>query len=550
MSESWHVSPSSSIKSNKLILAKNAPKIGLNNSPISATQNIVLSGIKLVSKGGHKRKAEGKILVEGIDKKSRMNADEDIEVEMETWDKVDIKDKRKHKNRQKDKLVSPQKPGTSNEVDQDKAKVAGNLDGKAEVDTQGNGSLDSSSTSTEDQEEGNTSSKDGGYRKRDIERIIKKSIAASSSMIDSKVEKLDDKMQEHQAELLAKIGDSMKPLLDKVKIIEDRQTSLEKHMDFKHEEMEGKMKEEMVKMKEELKTELRADTNEKKDKAHLAAFHFSLIQQIEQESNRLLVFGLDALDNQGVSTEARQLLESIATKANVKIEVKSVFKISKGPSQNQDKDSSQGQGQGTSQSQGKGAAVVTLGNAYQRNDLLKHGKLIPAGITLDRCTPPLYREAYKKFKKKARVYSRFFGTQTQVVFIAQTMQLRYKENGKAFTILEEYTPSPQDAEKMSKGNKVEGDSVSPSVSINAEAIKEARRFIALAGHQDSSERDLREWLKKLFGDKDFQDIKETEKATKTWKIGFSDEAKARYIVMTYKDKQQEGKAFRATTFDF
>ena len=157
---------------------------------------------------------------------------------------------------------------------------------------------------------------------------------------------------------------------------------------------------------------------------------------------------------------------------------------------------------------------MTLGNAYQRNDLLKHGKLIPAGITLDRCTPPLYREAYKKFKKKARVYSRFFGTQTQVVFIAQTMQLRYKETGKAFTILEEYTPSPQDAEKMSKGNKVEGDSVSPSASINAEAIKEARRYVALAGHQDSSERDLREWLKKLFGDKDFQDIKETEKATK------------------------------------
>ena len=123
------------------------------------------------------------------------------------------------------------------------------------------------------------------------------------------------------------------------------------------------------------------------------------------------------------------------------------------------------------------------------------------------------------------------------------------EEGKAYTIVEEYVPTPEEAKKLVKGNKTEGDSTSPSRSINKEAIQDAKRFVVLSGHAKSSEKEFRDWLEKSLGEKDIKEVTDIKKVGKAWRVGFKDEEKAKHMALTHKDKKSDGIGFKAMTFD-
>ena len=474
MPSEWTVNPPKDPNTTSLIFSKNTPGIVVDDSSSSkVTHNISLTGIQ-GGAGGIKRKNTP-----------------------ETYIKVEKKVKT-------DETKTDRKMKGQNNKDQDRA-------------TTGKDGL-------KDKNKDTVQTADNG----ELETLIKRSVAASEVVMDNKVKEIDKSMKDNQKELLDRIGSAMAPLLGKIEKLEDRQDTME----VRQNSMEESIGKKFDKMKEELKEELRAESTTKYDKMNLAAFHYSLRQEIEHEGKKFLMFGIKTNDSETVEGKAKEILQNITAKAGITLEIKSVVNIGR---QNKDK---------------VGSVLVVLDNTYQRNELLRNGKHIPEGITIDRCTPPLYREAYKKMKKKSRTYSRFFNTQTQINFIGHTMQLRYKEEGKAYTIVEEFVPTPEEAKKLVKGNKTEGDSTNPSMSINKESIQDAKRFVVLSGHAKSSEKEFKEWLEKSLGEEDIKEVTEVEKVGKAWRVGFKDEEKAKHVAQTHKDKKSDGIGFKAMTFDF
>ena len=502
MSTPWVVSSPSNSKDIVLKFSKSpnshsqSPKI-IDNP--SVAHNIVLTGIRKFDQGGTKRKAVADIdIIQAKDKKTKMDDNtkmfdeeaQDLGYDIMTKDESDCASRKKKKSPNKKKESKDKAEGSRKDLTPD----------------EGCKKPDSTATS--------------------IEEVIKKSVSASEGMIDNKIKNIQSTLDASQDQMLKKIGETLQPLVVQVKGLEDRQKTLE----FRQDSFEGNLKEELTKMKEEILTEVRSEQKVKTEATNLAAFRYSLCNEIEKESMKLLMFGVKKTDTE-VGSHARNILSEIADKGKIKIDVKQVIQI------------------GKTSEKGTTAVIIVLENSNQRNEILKNGKFIPEGITIDRCTPPAYRETYKKMKKRARSLSKHFGCQTQVSFANHTLQLRYREEGKSFTILEEFSPSPEDMGKYAKGNKLEGDSVIPSASINEESIAKAKRYIILNGLGKSTEEELRKWLQILLTENDYKDMTDLKRAGKFWNVGFKDEAKARYIAMTYKEKSCEGLTFKGYTLD-
>ena len=67
--------------------------------------------------------------------------------------------------------------------------------------------------------------------------------------------------------------------------------------------------------------------------------------------------------------------------------------------------------------------------------------------------------------------------------------------------------------------------------------------------QKSTEVDLRTWLGNILKAEDLKDMTELNKSGRYWKLGFRDEAKAKFISMTYKDKEHDGQSFKPFLMD-
>ena len=367
--------------------------------------------------------------------------------------------------------------------------------------------------------------------------MLKQSITDNEKLIGNKMRVMEERTQANHSELLDKIGQIMQPINEKIDDIGHKQDKIGQRQDrieFRHEELEHNITTingKLGNLKDEILEELKAEQTNKTDPGSLAAFHYTLANEIEQESCKLLIFGYKNNTNENACSQAKKMIENICTKSNITVDIRNIAEI------------------GKSTTKDNATILVTLGNQYQRNDLLRNGKLIPEGISVDKCTPLLYREAYKKMKKKARSCNKFFGTQTQIVFTGHLMQLRYREEGKAYTLIEEYSPSPTDAGKIQKGNKTEGETTTPSASINAESIKQAKRFVVLNGLYKSTEGEIKEWLQKLFTEQDYKDITELKKVGKSWLLGFKDEAKTKYISTNYREKKHDGHTFKPNIYE-
>ena len=142
----------------------------------------------------------------------------------------------------------------------------------------------------------------------------------------------------------------------------------------------------------------------------------------------------------------------------------------------------------------------------------------------------------------------YFQVQPQIVFQGHILQLRYREGkDKAYTIREEYFPKPKDALNRVKGNATEG-GIIPSACITAESIGNAKKALILASKDTPAIQILKEKLKGILKDKDYESINWWEQKGKFWFLRFASEDQAKIVCLAYKDQLKKEADYSLSTF--
>ena len=105
--------------------------------------------------------------------------------------------------------------------------------------------------------------------------------------------------------------------------------------------------------------------------------------------------------------------------------------------------------------------MISLRTQDQRNNILKAGSKLPTGITMERDIPPPYRSCYKRYKKHAWKLRAMHGVKTQIVFDLHVMIFRYREEGKSFTIVDEFIPQHYASRSRTNKNPPQGQDPPP-----------------------------------------------------------------------------------------
>ena len=345
-----------------------------------------------------------------------------------------------------------------------------------------------------------------------LKKTIDDSVEASRAIFTQAMnEKLEENKQEFINAVQAKIG----PLETALNTINTNQIQLT--------EREG-LRDRKVTLLEEGLKELQKTVNEKEMGGNDAAFKYNLAAEIHRANKNIIVHGIQAGEGKEV---AKDIIVGIGQKHGVECEIKNVFPLGKGAN-------------------GKQSVMVTLENTFQRNDILKNSQGLPKDIYLDRDIPMLYRGAFKKFKRKQWRLKNFLGYQTQIVFTAHILQLRYRENGKAWTIDEEYVPSPKDSLKAAKGNVTEG-GPDPTAVIDKVTLDNAKCSVIITGANKIPQKDLMEMIKEELDPGLYNEIKEWQKRGNNWIVRFPSEALAK-STMKYKDALKKDGNVRIDTF--
>ena len=71
--------------------------------------------------------------------------------------------------------------------------------------------------------------------------------------------------------------------------------------------------------------------------------------------------------------------------------------------------------------------LVKFGHPTERNSILPLSKNLRRGLTLDKFVPKMYLQKHKEFKKHAWKLKSMFNIQSQVVFDAHNLVVRYKK---------------------------------------------------------------------------------------------------------------------------
>ena len=169
---------------------------------------------------------------------------------------------------------------------------------------------------------------------------------------------------------------------------------------------------------EEIKSEIREELHSTKNEQ----VNLFLRNEIEKTSTNLIIYGYRG------EAKREDILQLFDTMKVENLSDLKIVKISK-----------------LGMPKGKGDKVppilISLSDSDQRNSVLKAGINLPVGVTMERDMPYQYRACYKRFKKHAWKLRAYYDVKTQIVFDAHVLILRYREDGKAFTILEEFVPS-------------------------------------------------------------------------------------------------------------
>jgi hypothetical protein len=196
-------------------------------------------------------------------------------------------------------------------------------------------------------------------------------------------------------------------------------------------------------LKEDIKTDLREEFKGVSEAAHKA----DLIRLIDRTSANIVLHGYKSKEPK---KDTQALFNSICKEETV--EVKNARTVG---------------GAGNS-------IVVTLGSEFERNTILKESRHLPAGVSVDKDVPMIYRNKYSSFKREAWKQRQYFGFKTQISFSGHLLQLRYKEEGKGFVLLSEFSPSVEDALKQ---HKTTSDKLPPSKIITPEDRTKASKSL-------------------------------------------------------------------------
>ena len=240
---------------------------------------------------------------------------------------------------------------------------------------------------------------------------------AIAALIDQTTESAIGKIRADMNNLEGKIIEEMKaitiPIEQALNNLTTRQDSHDKRMD----ELSDKLESLKTNLSSDVKKEILAELNQTK-REQLNLF---LGNEIEKMASNIILYGYkgEATKESIVSMFGEMGVENMNDLRVVKI-----AKL------------------GLPKGSGNKVApiIITLGNTEQRNNVLKSGSKLPTGISMERDMPPAYRTQYKQFKKHAWKLRAMYGVKTQIVFDAHVLILRYKEEGKAFTIVDEFIP--------------------------------------------------------------------------------------------------------------
>ena len=258
------------------------------------------------------------------------------------------------------------------------------------------------------------------------------------------------------------MSNALMPLKESMKDIADRTWQTEQDIrDLKTTVTDIQDNLDIEKIKKDVKADIRSDKEEKNSIAH----KLYLVNAIEKSSCNLIIHGLKTSDN--IQSDVENLLSSIGMTDEMinKLKIKNCFALGK-------------------QDGNRPASVMmSLGSSHDRTEVLKNAKNLPKGIYFKKDIPSGYREKSKEFERKAYKLRSFMGVQTQVSFANHVMQIRYRDNSsKAFTVHEEFYPSPQECFSKQKGNFAEEGS--PSKSVNTSTLEVAKRSFIISNLKD------------------------------------------------------------------
>ena len=99
--------------------------------------------------------------------------------------------------------------------------------------------------------------------------------------------------------------------------------------------------------------------------------------------------------------------------------------------------------------------LVKFGHPTERNSILPLSKNLRRGLSLDKFVPKMYLQKHKEFKRHAWKLKSMFNMQTQVVFDAHNLVVRYKKrddgaNKYNWVIAKEFYPQPEDSLTLSR----------------------------------------------------------------------------------------------------
>lgn len=294
-------------------------------------------------------------------------------------------------------------------------------------------------------------------------------------------------LDETKREILSAIDTKISPIASDVAELKSQYSSMQVNTDNQGQDID-KLREEMKEMKESFEKNVMKVVADKGTASDSSSYKITLATIIDKANRNLIIHGLKT---DKPMDEVQALFNSLKLPVNIQTSIVSVVQLGKGdgvkiPS-----------------------ILVCLKNQFQRNDLFKSAKNLPAGVSFDRDIPQGYREAYKRMRRQAWKYRNLFEVQTQIVFTGHQMQLRYKDieegSKKSFKILEEFYPKPEHLVTPNLGNSVKP-GTHPSTSISKDALEKAKNKLIITGigKRDKSEVDT--LLKKVLKTQEYDAI--------------------------------------------
>ena len=346
-----------------------------------------------------------------------------------------------------------------------------------------------------------------------VKKTIEETVALSRNAFSNDME---EKLEQNKKAVIEAVQSDLRPLAEAVNEIRNEQGLLlirEKDRDGRV----GKLESDFADLKEVLEKRGEGESD--------SAFKYNLAAEVDRANKNVIIHGLRI----GAGKDAAiEIIKSIGEKNEIEFVIKHCIPLGKGANDKQ-------------------SFMVSFENAFQRNEILKNAQGLPKDIFLDRDIPRLYREAFKRFKRKQWRLRNFLGYQTQIVFTSHILQLRYREEGKGFTIEEEFVPSIKDSLKYVKGNKAEGGNT-PTPSIKKDDLDLAKNSVIVTGAKKFPEKDLKEMVKETLDPAIFNEIQDWKKMGGNWLIRFPNEAMAKSVKAKYKDTLKKDANVNIDTF--